>query len=179
MPLSDQDLVNGIRRKDQKTINTFISRYIDYIYHLAMKTLSNASDAEEVTNDVFMKAIDKIDQLTEHTSIKSWMYAITYRMCIDKIRSRKQHLQVDDSHQEYFVETSSPDQYLVHNDNTKMVDELLNFLSNEDALLMRLYYLQECKIKEVAETTGLSEENIKTRLFRARKLLSSKTSFVR
>lgn len=179
MSLSDSDLIQGLKNKDQKMTNAFIKKHVDYIYHLALRTLGNAPEAEEVTNDVFMKAIAKIDQLETSSSIKSWLYAITYRMCIDRIRARKKTVQVEESHHEYFVEGQEADHDIVQSETVKTVDDLLSLLSYEDALLMRMYYLQENKIKDVAEATGLSEENIKSRLFRARKHLSGKISFVK
>ena len=79
-----------------------VDEYTDYIYSLAIKTLRNVADAEEVVNDVLMKVIQKINDLNEGTSIKSWIYAITYRSCIDKIRARKTFDEINQNEQDEF-----------------------------------------------------------------------------
>lgn len=177
--LSDQELIQGLVRGEKKAITFLIDNYTDYVYHLAVKTIRDRHDAEEITNDVLMKVIKKIGQLEEGTNLKAWMYSITYRQCLDYIRRKKNHADLDTVSSEDWQENTWADAGLHRDDTNRMVEKLLDSLSHEDAMLLRLYYLEECKIKEVAEITGLSEENIKTRLFRSRKLLSQKLSLIK
>ncbi|HOY13165.1 MAG TPA: sigma-70 family RNA polymerase sigma factor [Saprospiraceae bacterium] len=172
--LSQLDLIAGLKKNNPNAIRQMVDEYTDYVYSLSLKTLRNVADAEEVVNDVLMKVIQKINDLNEGTSIKSWIYAITYRSCIDKIRARKTFDEINQNHES--ISHDDLNARMEAKENQLVVEKLLSYLAPDDALLMRLYYLEECKIKEVSEITGLNEENIKTRLFRARKLLSQKTS---
>ncbi|MFZ1789962.1 MAG: sigma factor, partial [Saprospiraceae bacterium] len=69
--LSQLDLISGLKNNNPNAIRQMVDEYTDYIYSLAIKTLRNVADAEEVVNDVLMKVIQKINDLNEGTSIKS------------------------------------------------------------------------------------------------------------
>ena len=105
----------------------------------------------------------------------SWLYAITYRTAIDNARKKKLPLQSIESGSTAFqapdVNSKSPAELTQDNDLRHQVQSVINRLKPSDANIITLYYLHEQSVQEIAEITGLSVTNVKTKLFRLREQL--------
>ena len=172
---SEETLVEGIRRKDEMSIRHFVLTYQDRVYVQVMRMLGNVRDTEETCQDVFLKAIDKIHKFRGDSKLSTWLYHIAYTTCLDKIRATKRRPyeeDIDDSKMPSWVQIEQGFDRLERSDQRKIIDRALAKLSEIDALIIDMFYLQELKIQEIAEITDMSSESIKVRLFRARKKLA-------
>ena len=171
----DEELIEGILRKDEKMILAFIQSYQDGVYNQAYRMLGNTQDAEEVCQDVFIKALKKIDSFQGGSKLSTWIYRIGYTTCLDVIKKRKakpKMLNIDDSILTSWVSLHDSLQTLELKEQRLIIDMSVKELEETDGLLIDLYHLQEISITEISEITGMGKSAIKVRLLRARKKLA-------
>jgi len=129
-----------------------------------------SEDAEEATQDAFVKAYQNLAGFDGRSKFSTWLYSIAYRNAISAGRRRRQ-------------ESSSLDEIVHHpgaepafgngNANAKhFVDRALARLHHEDASILSFYYLEEMTVDEIVTVTGLSASNVKVKLHRGRKKLA-------
>lgn len=178
---SDQIYIDKVLQGDTNAFACLIDRYKNMAYTLAIKIVKNHEDAEEVAQDSFLKAYQKMDTFKGDSKFSTWLYTIVYRNAITKIRKKK-------------VTTSDIDDYVIDNysggsefpqieaikngEQQKYVRQAINSLPEKDAFLITLFYLNENSVEEIEKITNLSQSNIKVKLFRARKKLNTTLSFL-
>jgi RNA polymerase sigma-70 factor (ECF subfamily) len=131
--------------------------------------LKNKQDTEEAFQDTFMKVYRSLDSYNYSSSFGTWAYKIAYNTGLDYLRKRKRNATVE-------LE-SAQNEFTIPKDNLEKsqiifkLERYLCRLDPEDEHIIRLYYLNEMSINEVVEITGMTNSNIKTKLFRSRKKL--------
>jgi RNA polymerase sigma factor (sigma-70 family) len=150
-----------------------VDKYKDYVFNIAFRICKNSADAEEVAQDSFMKAFKNIKEFKAVSKFSTWLYRITYNTAVSKTRKNKFFtVPVDEA----WVESKLPFSHientweqLVQQDKKKIVKEALEKLSDDEALLINLYYHYDHSFSEISEITGLTVDNIKVKMFRIRK----------
>jgi RNA polymerase sigma-70 factor (ECF subfamily) len=155
---------------DRKTIQYFVDTYGGFMYNVCYKILLSTVEAEEATQDAVMKAVKAIESYDQKSPIKAWCYTIAYRTAIDYKRKIRYSVSLDNTNEVAYEHTS--DQHIQESETKVAIQSLLSHLDDESKMIVSLYYLEEKNIKEVVEITGLTESNIKIKLFRARKELA-------
>jgi len=177
----DQVYIDRILSGEVNAYTFLINKYKDMVYTIASKITRNHEDAEEVAQDTFMKAFQKLDTFKGDSKFSTWLYSIVYRTAISRIRKKEvSTLAIDDS----VIINHSTDKDHEHSHALKeeeqryYVNKIINSLPETDAALITLYYLNENSVEEISEITGLSKSNIKVKLFRIRKKLYAELSFL-
>ena len=158
-------------------VNAFavlIDRYKHMVYTLCLRMLKNTEEAEEVAQDVFLKAFQKLESYKGNSKFSTWVYSITYHKCLDTLsRKRKQPTHYAAEIQEEITEekTASILEAIEANELRGQLEHCIQQLREEDAFLVTLYYLEEQTLEEIAEVTGMTKNNVKVKLFRSRKKL--------
>lgn len=178
---ADQLYIDKVLKGDANAFAFLIDKYKNMTYTLAMKIVKNHEDAEEVAQDSFLKAYQKMDTFQGKSKFSTWLYTIVYRNAITKVRKKR-------------VETSGIDDYVINNhsddlefpqmealkngEQQKYVRQAINNLPEKDGFLITLYYMNENTIEEIQQITDLTLSNIKVKLFRARKKLNAELSLL-
>ncbi len=179
--ISDQIYIDKVLQGDANAFAYLINKYKDMVYTISIKIVKSHEDAEEVAQDSFLKAYEKLESFKGNSKFSTWLYTIVYRNSITKIRKKK-------------VATSDIDDYVIDNysegsefpqleaikngEQQKYVREAIGRLAEKDALLITLFYMNESSIEEIEQITNLTQSNIKVKLFRARKKLNTELSFL-
>jgi RNA polymerase sigma-70 factor (ECF subfamily) len=153
-----------------------IDRYKNMVFNIAKKIAGNHEDAEEIAQDVFVKAFQGLAGFRATSKFSTWLYKIAYNHSISFIRKKNIETQSFDDVGTYIFET--------HGENDPMLGQLddipveyaklaLDKVDKTDQIILTLYYKEEFPVKEIAQIIGLSVSNIKVRLFRGRKRLMS------
>jgi RNA polymerase sigma factor (sigma-70 family) len=168
--------IEAVRKGDVVAFSFLVERYQNMVYSLALKLLKNAEDAEEMAQDTFIKAFQKLDTYEGKSKFSTWLYSITYNACISELRKRRiQFSSLEDqrfSDQDemkmfdYFGETKKEDQ-------EKYLNIALGKLPEDDQVLVTLYYYESQSMDEISMITGLTVSNIKVKIHRARKRMYS------
>lgn len=151
-----------------------VDRHKRMVYTLALKMMKVAEDAEEVAQDAFVKAFHSLKDFRQQCKFSTWLYKITYHICISRLRIiRKNQISIDDEQFGKFdiMETENFFDTLAAREQRRIIKASIDKLNSEDGSLITLFYLHECSVKEISLITGLSESNVKVKLYRARKQL--------
>ena len=149
-----------------------VKRYQDMVFTIAVKIIQNREDAEEVAQDVFVKAFQKLGTFRKEARFSTWLYRIAFNEAVSRTRLKKlPETEFNDEISESAadVEVEANVMGLDTEEQKKIVGKVLKRFPEADQLLISLYYYEGLQVGEIAEITGLSESNVKVRMHRLRK----------
>ena len=151
----------------------FLDRYGQQVFVLVDRIVSCQEDAEELTQNVFLKAFQQLSSFKAESSFSTWIYRIATNIAISAVRKKRNDvLRLDDS---VFANLSDTqvDAALEDESEEQMerLQQAMNQLEADERALITLYYLKEKPLAEVAFILGLTEGNAKVKLHRIRKKL--------
>ncbi|MHA7832264.1 MAG: RNA polymerase sigma factor [Flagellimonas sp.] len=172
----EKELISEIRKGNTRAFSNLVDGYKDMVFTLAIRMLGNREEAEEVSQDVFIKVYKSLANFKGDSKLSTWIYRIAYNSCLDRIKKiKKKRMYTDLNHidQIAYADLDTAFHKMVTAERSEMIDRCLSKLSSEDAGVLTLFYLEEKNLQEMEETTNLSTNTLKVRLFRARKRLAS------
>jgi len=152
----------------------FLNRYSNSIYSLILRIVPTKEDAEELTQDTFLKAYRKLDTFKGDCSFSTWLFRIGYNTAISFVRKRKIIFPVIDENLLANVPDEAVKTIFDKDDDESMLQQLevaIEKLNAEEKALITLYYMEEKPVAELAIVLELTPENVKVKLFRVRKKL--------
>ena len=155
---------------DQSAFAVLITRYKHMVHTVTSRVLRNKMDAEEATQDVFVKAFHRLAEFQGAGKFSTWLYSIAYSTAITALRRRKNGILSIDYIQGHGAEPAEA-ALLPGQDRTAIIDRALATLSPEDAAIVTMYYLEEMSVQEIVTITGTGASNVKVKLHRCRKKL--------
>ena len=164
--------IEAVRKGNVQAFSFLVEKYQKLVYTLALKLLKKPEEAEEMAQDTFIKAFQKLDSYEGKSKFSTWLYSITYNACISELRKRRIEFKSLDDRQisdqdeqkmhDYYRETKKEDQ-------EKYLNLALAKLPEDDQVLVTLYYYEIQSMDEISQITGLTVSNIKVKIHRARK----------
>ena len=151
-----------------------VEKHKGMVYSIALRVLGNREDAEEVAQDVFLKAYQSLKNFEKKSKFSTWLYRIAYNSSVSKTRKKRvEFLGMDDHIISNYHEEDVPMNLMHHaeEDQAAIMEKALKRLPEDDLLLINLFYHGENSIEEISQVTGLSESNVKVKLHRIRKKL--------
>jgi RNA polymerase sigma-70 factor (ECF subfamily) len=158
---------------DREAFRTIVLEYQQLVYSLAFKLLCNEQDAEDAAQDTFVKVWQNINLFNKKYKFSTWIYKITTHICFDKLRQKKNILNIDI--EDYDSPSEENREELLHNKELKkLIVKLTECLSPKQKLIFTLSDLEDLKVEEIKQITGISAAKIKSNLYLARKYIKSK-----
>lgn len=173
---SDQFLIEKALTGDTRSFGLLVERYQDYIFTLIFRMLKVREEAEEVAQDTFLKAYEALGTFRGESKFSTWLYRIAYHKSLDRLRqnSRTRTVEIINDITENPVEIlESALELMLQDERSEIIKKSILKLPEQEAAIITLYYFEEQSVKEIAKVTGLSEDNIKIKLYRSRKILFS------
>ena len=175
-------LVEQMQDGSRDAFEKLYEEYYDRLYFFVLKNVGNKEAAEDITQDVFMKSMEKIQTLENPENYVTWLHTIAYRMCTDLFRSRRRDAYFDtDEEMEDAMENHSlnepimvPEDYATDKDTARQLKAMIDSLKPDMKSALILYYYNDMSLTDISKTMGISETNVKQKLFRARKKLKEK-----
>ncbi len=167
-------IIQRICEGETNLFSLFLSRYSDAVYSLIVRIASSKEDAEELTQDVFIKAFKKLNTFQGKSSFLTWLYRIAYNTAISATRKTRQDFSYIDETMIDKVPDENVDMLFEKDENENLLNKLqvvLKRLSAEEKMLIALYYSKGEKIHDIAGIMDLSSDNVKIKLYRVRKKL--------
>jgi len=173
-------LVRRVQQGDELAFREVVQRYQVKVHSIIYGILRNRNDAEDIAQQVFSKIYFSIGSFDSRSALLTWIYKITVNECYDYLRKRKVRRLVYESdisdedelraaRSEVAVDKSpTVEMELVRRD---YVVKLLSRVSEEDRNLLMLKEVEGHSVDELAEMTGMNQNTIKVKLFRARQKL--------
>ena len=166
--------IDKVLKGEQSAYAFLVEKHKNLVFSIVLKVLNSREDAEEVAQDVFLKAYQSLGSFEMKSKFSTWLYRIAYNAAISKTRKKKVEFVSMDEHTitDYTTDEINGDMHQKDPaEQQKILTKALSTLPEEDNLLITLYYKAENSIEDISGITGLSVSNVKVRLFRIRKKL--------
>ena len=175
---TDMDVISRVIRGDQQAYAELVNRYKDYVFTLALRFCKNREDAEEVSQDIFIKVYRSLADFKGTSKFSTWLYTITYNTSVTFLRKKKMDVKsIDDDHtflQLENQESSFSANQMEQKSRVNHVNQAIGKLSTDDAQIITLFYKMEQSLEEIGVILGLEPNTVKVRLHRARQRLKEK-----
>lgn len=175
-------VIQAVLDGDVNAYEALVKEYEKNVYNLALRMTVNSEDAYDMSQEAFIKAYNSLSSFRGESKFSVWLYRIVSNVCLDFLRSRNRKptlsLSVEDDdgdevEMDIADESQSPEQLLDRALTRDAVRRGLAALPPEHREILLLREIQGLSYEEIAETLGLEEGTVKSRIFRARKKLCS------
>ncbi len=182
---NDAELIQRTLEGDQDAFGSLVKKYQKGVHALAWRKIGDFHVAQEITQDAFLKAYQKLSTLKNRNAFSGWVYVIVARMSKDWLRKNRLPMDPLDTTDVSEVDHVSYSRYTAEKqaaeaDETRreIVKELLKKLPESERTVITLHYLGEMTVKAVAEFLGVSQNTVKSRLNRARNRLRKEEDMI-
>jgi RNA polymerase sigma-70 factor (ECF subfamily) len=176
--LNDNELISKVIGGDQQAYAALVSRYQNYVFTLALRFTKNREDAEEVSQDIFIKAYRALADFKGASKFSTWLYTIVNTTCISFLRKKKLEVHSLDNEKVFEVADSQDSgmraNLVEQKSRVSMVNKAIKMISAYDAAVITLFYKGEQTLEEIAQILGIETNTAKVRLHRARTRLKEK-----
>ena len=171
---ADSIYINSVLSGNVSDYTVIINKYKDMVYTVAYRITGNREDAEELAQDVFVKAYASLKDFKGKSKFSTWLYSIAYNTSISKIRRKRlKSVSIDDKEVIYhdIADDAHEDFYNFDKVPVEILRQALDELDPVDKSLLTLFYQDDKSVRELAGITDLTESNVKVRLHRSRQKL--------
>ena len=167
-----QHLIEGCKNQDRKAQVRVYELYYKAMYNTSYRILNNALEAEDTMQEAFLDAFRKIDSFQGTGSFGSWLKKIVVNKSLDKLRSRKETVSLDENEME-IEDTSETDDSYAGNVFNRLEDvaRAMEALPDRYRIILSLHLLEGYDHGEIAEILDISYNNARTRYTRAKQSL--------
>lgn len=163
------DLVERCKQQDRKAQLSLYKQYCDGMFCVAMRFLNNSDDAEDVLQEAFIKAFQKIHQFKGDVTFGAWLKRIVINKCIDFLKIRKElYLEIQENTLQI---VEDQDWTVEHQVSMEEVKNAMNKLPEKYQYVLQLYLLEGYDHEEIAQILGLTNTASRTRLLRGKGIL--------
>jgi len=170
-PDDDLDVIEGCKRGDAAACKALYDKYSGKVFGFARRFMRDEQHAEDVTQDVFLRVFRKLDGFRGESRFSTWLFRVTVNSCKNKRRSLERLQRFDpDRFQEGRAEFEGPPER--HIDGRllqRRIDRALERLTEEQRTVLLLKARGELSYREIGDLFGQSENQIRGKLYRARK----------
>lgn len=171
---TDEELMSFLQEGSESAFNEIYDRYGNRILYFMFKMLKNdEAKAQDFTQDVFMKVVEKAEQFDTSKSFKTWVFTIAANLCKNYFRDHKHWQELECSQNEVLLESRSEREF-DHAEFKRHLLEEIDVLKSpfKETFVLRFY--EELKLKEIAKVMDCPLGTVKSRLNQAIKILSKK-----
>lgn len=170
----DYYYIDQVIAGDTASFAPLVERYQDMVYSVIIKIVHKSHLAEEISQDVFIKAFQSLQGFQKKAQFSTWLYRIAFNAAISHARKAKIEISsIDDKVMNNFPQTDVQNNVMGLNEKEQkvLIEKALNTLNEVDRVLVELFYLKEKSIEDITQITNLSNSNVKVKLHRIRKKL--------
>jgi len=176
--LTDTEIIKRILQGDQAIFATLVQRYQQYVFTLVLRFTDNREDAEEISQDVFVKAYRSLADFRGDSKFSTWLYTVVRTSCITFLRKKRLDTTSIDNERTFLQLENKESGFNANSIEQKsrhaMVNEAIRLLSPDDSQLITLFYKGEQSLEEIGRIMRLEPNTVKVKLHRARNRLKEK-----
>jgi RNA polymerase sigma-70 factor (ECF subfamily) len=175
---NDNEIISRVLRGEQSLYADLVKRYQNFVFTITLRYTTSREDAEEIAQDVFVKAYRSLADFRGESRFSTWLYTIVTTTCITFLRKKKLDVHSLDNEKVLAAAENMDSGFRANQVEQKsraqMVNEAIKLLSPDDAKLITLFYKGEQSLEEIGHIMGLEPNTVKVRLHRARHRLKDK-----
>ncbi len=177
---NDYELVKKAKAGDARAYDQLMSLYHDAVFNIILRMVHNRQEAEDLTQETFIKAYHSIGSFNEDYAFSTWLFKIATNHCIDFFRKRKlvtfsmdEPIKYKDEEISFEYATKDPDveKSMVANEKSRIIRQAIEKLPDKYRMAIILRHHEEKSYEEIAEILDLPLGTVKARIFRAREML--------
>ncbi len=182
MEYSDKEIIQKILSGNLDAYELLVNRYADQILNLCYRYLNSREEAEDATQDVFLKAYRALKNWEPRAKFKTWLFRIAINHCLNIVRRQKkvpfQGLEEGEGERDVlnkmtgYSAGASGEEILMSEQQNNFIRNALWQLPENQRQVIILYYYQELSYEEISEVLDVSISSIESRLFRAKRSLA-------
>ena len=170
--LDDKIYIQQVLDGNTSSFTHLVNKYKGMVFTVCFRIIKQREDAEDLAQLVFIKAFSNLHAFKGNSKFSTWIYTIAYRSAISKSQVKK----IDTVSEDFRIEIAEDHTFpqleeLKDQEQQYYVQKAIEGLTEIDAVLITLYYMDESTIQEIVDITGISEANVKVKLHRSRKQL--------
>ena len=169
---TDRDLILRARRGDPEAYGDLVSRHQTGVFNVCYRILHNRADAEDLAQETFIRALDRLHTFDLEREFSPWIRRVAANLCLNHIEAQKPSAPLDEERDE--DKTQSPGEQVEVKERSEQIRSALASLPPHYRLVVELRHYQELSYDEIASELSIPLSDVKSHLFRARKLLAEK-----
>jgi RNA polymerase sigma-70 factor (ECF subfamily) len=182
MSQPEAGLIRRCLAGDEKAYRELVELYQPRIYSLSLRMLRRAEDAQDVTQETFVRMFRALDRYDPERPFAAWLFSIATRLSIDHLRRRKHQpfplTQRDRDDEEYTIDVEDPglrpEEVTSHHEEESRTRALIDSLPPHYRIVVLLRHQQDLSYEEISEALHLPLGTVKARIHRARALLKER-----
>ena len=168
---ADRAAIERYRHGDREAFAELVIRYQRPIYNAAFWILRRAEDANDVTQDVFLKVAERLDEYDAQHKFFSWIYRIAVNEALNLLRRNGREEALGDDVDLPDTERHGPERMVADAELASRIRSALMRMSVNDRVVLTLRHFSECSYEEIGQILGVDDKTVKSRLFEARQRL--------
>jgi len=175
---ADTEIISRVLKGDQQIFAQLVERYRNYVFTLVLRMVEGREDAEEVAQDVFVKAYRSLADFRGESKFTTWLYTIVRTSCITFLRKKKlDTISLDNERTGLRVENRESGfsaNGIEQKSRHAMLNQAIAMLSPDDTQVLNLFYKGDQTLEEIGKIMRLDPNTVKVKLHRARQRLKDK-----
>lgn len=174
--MKEQQIIEDMLGGKRERFALLVEANNELLYRIGMSYLNNHTEVEDLMQVTYLKAFENFGKFNRQSSFSTWITRIMINECLMYLRKRKRSIELASGDFDSFTAFEKPDNPSIESTlsykELKAISEKMLFqIPDEYRIIFILREVQELSTKEVAEAVGITEENVKVRLYRAKKML--------
>jgi RNA polymerase sigma-70 factor (ECF subfamily) len=165
----DRDLLVRARKADGSAQEAIVKQFSPMVFRLISRFFRTREDVEDIAQDVFLKLFARIEQVRPDENFPGWLARVTVNTCYDELRKARRRKAAMET---YGPQDAEPSVQQPETDSYGKARLALQELDPKLRIPLVLKEVEEMSVEEIARTMGITQTNVKVRLFRARKKLA-------
>ncbi len=169
---SDRDLILRARRGESDAYGALVTRYQANIFNVCYRILHDRAEAEDMAQEAFMRAYDRLHTFDLERDFAPWIRRVAANVCLNHLSSQKPTGELEEERDA--DSSQGPDEQVEVKERSEQIRAALASLPPHYRLVVELRHYQEMSYDEIAAELNLPLSDVKSHLFRARKILAEK-----
>ncbi|MDR0560620.1 MAG: RNA polymerase sigma factor [Prevotellaceae bacterium] len=170
---NDMFCIRKVKAGDFSAFSAIVSKYQNMVFTVVFKIVDSREDAEDITQEIFIKVFKSIQQFREDAEFSTWLYRIAYNTTLSELRKRKLFFTpIDDSlipGGESFTEENDSEQTEI---KLQYLEKAMKKLPPDEIFLLTLHYMDGQSVENISKISNQTVSNVKIKLYRIRKKLA-------
>jgi RNA polymerase sigma factor (sigma-70 family) len=175
---NDNQLISQVLGGQQQVYAELVSRYQNFVFTICLRYTTSREDAEEIAQDVFIKAYRSLADFRGESKFSTWLYTIVNTSCITFLRKKKIDIRSLDDEKVFGIADNIDGgmraNMVEQKSKITMVNQAIKMLLPDDAKIISLFYKGEQSLEEIGNILGMEPNTVKVKLHRARTRLKEK-----
>lgn len=164
----EKQLIEQVLQGDTRAFALLVDTHKDHVFTLVLRIVHRREWAEEVAQDVFLKAYRQLHRFKQEARFSTWLFRIAYNTAVSELRKRQLPVQEINEHSLHVADENEQEG---REQQLRQLQQAVERLPAEEAALITLFYMEDKSIEDICHITGLGVSNVKVKLHRVRQKL--------